>query len=129
MVDIIDELYPLKEECYEVIGCCMDTHNELGCGFLESVYQEALSLEFSRKNIPYEKEKILDITYKGKTLNKKFIADFVCYNELIVELKAVDHIANEHIAQVLNYLKATGYRVGLIVNFGRTKLQYKRLIY
>ena len=96
MVDIIDELYPLKEECYEVIGCCMDTHNELGCGFLESVYQEALSLEFSRKNIPYEKEKILDITYKGKTLNKKFIADFVCYNELIVELKAVDHIANEH---------------------------------
>ncbi len=128
MVDIIDELYPLKEECYNVIGCCMDVHNELGCGFLESVYQEALAIEFARKNIPYEKEKILDVTYKGQLLGKKFIADFICYNELIVELNTVDNFSNEHIAQVLNYLKATGCRVGLIVNFGRTKLQYKRLI-
>jgi len=124
----MEEIYLLKEECYNVIGCCMEVHNELGCGFLEPVYQEALSLEFTQQKIPFEKEKILDVSYKGNLLSKKYIADFLCYNELIVELKAVDKLAPEHTGQVLNYLKATGLKIGLLVNFGTTKLQYKRVI-
>lgn len=122
------EEFLLKDECYDVIGCCMEVHNQLGCGFLENVYQEALEIEFAEQGIPYVREKILDVIYKGKVLNKKYIADFVCFNELIVELKAVDNLAPEHTAQVLNYLKATGLRVGLLINFGTTRLQYKRII-
>lgn len=120
--------YPLKEECYQVIGCAMTVHNELGCGFLEAVYQEALGLELTERRIPFEKEKRLDVIYKGRLLNKKYIADFICYEQLIVELKAMDELLPEHTAQVLNYLKATGLRVGLLINFGTTKLQYKRVI-
>lgn len=120
--------FPLKEECYDVIGACMEVANELGCGFLESVYQEALCLEFSEQGIPFEKEKVLDIHYKGQLLSKKYVADFVCFNELILELKATDNLHTEHTAQVLNYLKASGRKIGLLVNFGNTKLQYKRII-
>jgi GxxExxY protein len=120
--------YPLKDECYEIIGACMEVANELGTGFLESVYQEALSLEFRELGIPFEKERLLDVFYKGQLLNKKFIADFICFNEVILELKVMDALYPEHTAQVLNYLKATGKKVGLLVNFGTTKLQYKRII-
>jgi GxxExxY protein len=120
--------YLYKGECYKIIGACMDVHNELGCGFLEPVYQEALSVEFAQQNIPFQKEKVLDVFYKSRLLNKKYIADFVCYDEIILELKAVDTFHPEHIAQVLNYLKATGKKIGLLVNFGNTKLQYKRII-
>lgn len=120
--------YPFKEECYQIIGACMNVHNELGCGFLEAVYQEALSLEFSDINIPAEKEKVLDVFYKEHLLDKKYVADFLCFDEVILELKAVDALHPEHIAQVLNYLKATGKKIGLLVNFGTTKLQYRRVI-
>ncbi len=120
--------YPLKEECYQIIGACMEVHNELGCGFLEPVYQEALSIEFSEQNIPFLKEKVLDVYYKEYLLNKKYVADFLCYGEVILELKAIDDLHPVHIAQVLNYLKATGKKIGLLVNFGTTKLQYKRVI-
>lgn len=120
--------YPLKQECYDVIGSAMSVHNELGCGFLEAVYQEAVGLEFAENAIPFVKEKRLDVSYKGRLLNKKYIADFICYNQLIVEVKAMDGLLPEHIAQVLNYLKATGLQVGLLINFGTTKLQYKRVI-
>ncbi|MFY9154024.1 MAG: GxxExxY protein [Prolixibacteraceae bacterium] len=120
--------YLLKEECYEIIGACMEVANELGCGFFESVYQEALSIEFSEKGIPFEKEKVLDIYYKDRLLNKKYIADFVCFDQVIVELKAIETFHPEHTAQVLNYLKATGKKVGLLINFGNPKLQYKRII-
>jgi GxxExxY protein len=120
--------YPFKEECYEIIGACMAVHNELGCGFLESVYQEALSIEFHENNIPFECEKILSVKYKGYLLNKKFVADFLCYSEVIVELKAVEEFATEHIIQVLNYLKASKRRIGLLINFGAPKLHYKRVI-
>lgn len=120
--------FPLKEECYDVIGACMEIANELGCGFLESVYQEALCLEFSEQGIPFEKEKVMDIYYKGRLLSKKYVADFVCYNELILELKPTETLNTEHTAQVLNYLKSTGKKIGLLVNFGNTKLQYKRII-
>lgn len=106
----------------------MEVHNELGCGFLEAVYQEALSIVLSEKKVPFIKEKVLDIEFRGKILDKKYIADFICFDELIIELKATDGLANHDIAQVLNYLKATGKRIGLLINFGTTKLQYKRVI-
>ncbi len=122
------EEYPFKEECYNIIGAAMEVHGELGHGFLEAVYQEALSIVLSEKGIPFLREQVLDITFKGRLLNKKYVADFICYNEVIVELKAMEGIAPEHIAQVLNYLKATGKKLGLLLNFGTTKLQYKRII-
>ncbi|MDZ7846871.1 MAG: GxxExxY protein [Owenweeksia sp.] len=120
--------FPLKDECYRVIGCAMEVHNELGCGFLEPVYQEALGREFFESEIPYVKEQRLDVSYKGRLLNKKYIADFICFDKLIVEVKAMEGLLPEHTAQVLNYLKATGLKVGLLINFGATKLQYKRVI-
>jgi GxxExxY protein len=122
------EEFPFKEECFKVIGCCMEVHKNLGAGFLEPVYQEALSLELAVANIPFTKEKVLDVWYKGKLLEKKYVADFVCFGEVIVELKAVETIIPEHLAQVLNYLKATGKKVGLLINFGSRSLQYKRVI-
>ena len=106
----------------------MKVLNELGHGFLESVYQEALSIVFQENSIPFNKEQVLDIYFKGRLLNKKYVADFICYDEVIVELKAMENIAPEHIAQVLNYLKATGKKLGLLINFGTSKLQYKRVI-
>ncbi len=123
---MVDLLY--KEECFKIIGACMVVHKTLGCGFLEPVYQEALSIEFKRQNIPYEKEKILTISYKDVELDKKYIADFVCYEKIIVELKALSSLTSEHEAQILNYLKATGLKLGLLVNFGEKSLKYKRMI-
>ena len=121
-----DILY--REECYKIIGACMEVHKELGPGFLEPVYQEALSLEFYVQGIHFEKEKDIHIVYKGKTLDKCYKADFLCFDKIIVELKALSELSNDHIAQLLNYLKATKLRVGLLVNFGSPSLVYKRLI-
>jgi len=104
-----------KKECYQIIGAAMEVHNELGCGFLEAVYQEALAILLDKKLIPFEKEKVLDIAFRGNILSKKYIADFVCFNEVIVELKTADSIHTEHIAQVLNYLKATNKRIGYLL--------------
>lgn len=106
----------------------MEVHKELGPGFLEPVYQEALSWEFMLQKIPHKKEQFLTITYKGIELDKKYIADFVCYDKIIVELKALNKLTTEHEAQVLNYLKATGFKLGILVNFGSKSLEYKRLI-
>jgi len=122
------EEYPFKEECYNVIGAAMEVHSELGHGFFEPVYQEALSLVLMERKIPFVKEKVLDINFRGKLLKKKYIADFVCYDEVIVELKALEGLLPEHTAQVLNYLKATDKKLGLLINFGTPKLQYKRII-
>lgn len=122
------EDYPLKEECYRVIGACMEVHHELGCGFLEAVYEEALVNEFLARKIPFKKETRLDVYYKGIKLEKYYVADFICFDELIIEIKACDGIADEHIAQVLNYLKATHLKVGLLINFGTPKLQSRRVI-
>lgn len=124
----MSEEYIFKKECYDLIGCCMDIHKELGCGFLEVVYQEALEIELVEKEIDFEREVELGIVYKGKQLDKKYYADFLCFDEVIVELKAVKTLDDIHTAQVLNYLKATGKRVGLLINFGATSLQYKRFI-
>lgn len=123
-----NEDYPHQQETFAIIGACMEVHNELGCGFLEAVYQEALSLVFSEKGIPFVREKVMDIHFKGKVLDKKYIADFVCFDKVIVELKATEGLCDQNFAQVLNALKATHLKIGLLINFGTTKLQYKRII-
>lgn len=106
----------------------MGVHSELGCGFLEAVYQETLSLEFKEKGISFEKEKKLEVTCKGIILDKMYFADFIWFNELIVEVKALDKLLPEHTAQILNYLKATKLKVGLLLNFEANKLQFRRVI-
>jgi GxxExxY protein len=123
-----DNKFLFKDESYKIIGFCMDVHSNLGCGFLEAVYQEALELEFIRNSVPYEMESQLDIHYKGVVLDKKYYSDFVCYNDIILELKAVKSIEDIHVAQLMNYLKASGKRVGYLINFGSMSLQYKRII-
>ena len=123
-----NEKYPLKEECYAVIGCAMYVHNELGPGFLEAVYQEAMEIELEENNIPFVREKPLNITFRNRVLRKKYYADFLCYDELIVELKACDSIIDDHIAQAINYLTDTKLKVALLLNFGSRRLQYKRVI-
>jgi len=120
--------YLFKEETYQIIGCCMEVHSELGCGFLEAVYQEALAIVFDEKKLPYVREKVLDIEFRGRILKKKYVADFICYDKVIVEVKATESLTDIDLAQALNYLKATGKKIGLLVNFGTTKLQYKRVI-
>ena len=117
-----------KEECYQVIGACMSVHRELGCGFLEAVYQEALEVEFKLRNIPYVREESLSITYKDQVLNKRYIADFICYNSIIVELKALSEISTVHKSQLINYLKVTKLKLGSLVNFGQNSLQSKRVL-
>ena len=117
-----------KEEAFNIVGAAMEVHNVLGCGFTESVYQDALEKEFQLRNIPYEREKTYNISYKGETLDKVFRVDFVCYEKIIVELKAVSYLLEEHTAQVLNYLKASGNKLGLLVNFGETSLVTERVL-
>ena len=129
MPDLLEHTVVYKEESYKIIGAAMSVHRELGSGFLEAVYQEALEIEFKQQNIPYLREVPLIINYKGHTLQKEYVADFVCYNKIIVELKALDSLAGIHEAQVINYLKATGYKLGLLINFGEASLYYKRLAY
>jgi GxxExxY protein len=118
-----------EEQTYRIIGACMEVHKQLGNGFLEAVYQEALEEEFRLQGIPYVREKHLTIMYKGKTLKKYYIADFVCYDNIIVELKALSKLTSDHTAQVLNYLKVTGNKVGILVNFGSKSLQHERLVF
>lgn len=117
-----------KEEAYEIVGAVIEAHKQLGSGFLEAVYQEALGIELARSYIPFNSFKKLDIMYKGTLLSKKYIADLVCYDKVILELKALSSLAPEHEAQILNYLKATGYRLGILLNFGEKSLIYKRIV-
>ena len=122
------EEYIYKDECYNIISACMEVHKELGSGFLEGVYQESLSIELKSLSIPFRKETELNIIYKGNQLNKSYFADFICYDKIIVETKAVSDLNKQHVGQVLNYLKATNSKIGLLVNFGSERLQYKRII-
>ena len=117
-----------KEESYKIIGACMEVHKTLGCGFLEPVYQEALAIEFRRQGIPFEQEKELTITFKGIELEKKYNADFVCYGKIILETKAVKELCDNHRAQIINYLKATKFKLGLLVNFGEQSLKHERFV-
>lgn len=119
--------YIYKEETYKIRGCLMKVYNELGSGFLEKVYQEALEIEFKNSGILFKREMPLKVYYKGHLLQQEFYADFVCYDKIIVELKAVSVLTNTHRAQVSNYLKATNFDLGLLVNFGASELQIERL--
>ncbi len=117
-----------KEESYKIIGSCMKVHAELGSGFLESVYQEALEKQFIKDGVTYEREKILTILFDGEQLKKHFKADFVCYDKIIVELKAAPFIHNDNVEQTKNYLNATKMQLGIVVNFGQKSLTYKRIL-
>lgn len=116
------------KETYAIIGAAMTVHNELGNGFLEAVYQEALEKEFQIQAIPYEREKRLPVFYKGQQLDTYYQADFVCFGSVIVELKALQQMSGTEEAQVLNYLKASGIQKALLINFGTKSLQHKRLV-
>ena len=118
-----------EEESGKILRACMNVFNELGNGFLEAVYQEALAIEFKEMEIPYLREAKINIYYRGRKLNKEYYADFICYNEIIVELKCVSRIVNAHKAQVINYLHGTKKKVGLLVNFGESSLKWERLTY
>ena len=107
-----------KEECYQIQGAIFDVYRELGCGFLESVYQECLEKELTHRGIPWAAHPELMLYYKGEMLRQSFIPDLICYDSIIVELKALHATTAQHKAQVLNYLKATGKQLALLVNFG-----------
>ena len=117
-----------KEESYKIGGAIFAVHQALGCGFLERVYQDALEIEFKDRHIPYEREKEIQIMYKGKPLGEPYRADFVCYGKIIVELKAVDELCSIHRSQVVNYMKATGFKLGLLVNFGEEWANVERIV-
>jgi GxxExxY protein len=117
------------ERTFKIIGAAMEVHRELGCGFLEAVYQEALAIEFKMQEMPYKQQQFIEIMYKRKPLEKKYQPDFLCYNEIIVEIKALSGLTGTEEAQVINYLKATQLTIGLLINFGTKSLEYKRLIY
>ena len=118
-----------KEESYRIVGAAFKVYNTLGPGFLEAVYQEALEIEFRRRDIPYEREKDLKINYDGVELKQTYKADFVCYGKIIVELKAVSALDDAHRSQVYNYLHATGLKLGLLYNFGcSNKLEKERIV-
>jgi len=117
------------ERTFTIIGAAMEVHKELGCGFLEAVYQEALGKEFIYQRIPFQSQPVIRIAYKGRALDKTYQPDFICYEEIIVEIKAISALSGLEEAQIINYLKATGLHVGLLLNFGSTSLEYKRLVY
>lgn len=123
MVEII-----YKEESYRIIGACMKVHSILGCGFLESVYQESLAKQFVKEGISFEQEKKINVCFNDEKLDKYFKADFLCFDKIIVELKAKPFIHQDDINQIKNYLKSTNLQLGLLVNFGEKSLTYKRVL-
>ncbi len=122
-------MYEQDPETYAIIGAAMEVHRELGCGFLEIPYQEALAQELNEGGIPFAREATLLILYKGRPLDCLYRADFICFGTIIVELKAIKTISSIEEAQLLNYLKATGHERGLLLNFGAPSLQIKRMIF
>ena len=108
----------MKDECYRIRGAVFEVYKTLGCGFLEAVYQECMEIELKKQGIPFSSQQSLKLSYKGIDLKQTYKPDFICYDSIIVELKAVSALAGEHQAQILNYLAATGMKLGLLVNFG-----------
>ena len=128
MSRIIDDLL-CKDEVYAIVGAAIEVHREMGPGFLGPVYQECLEMELTFREIENESQKPLHIYYKGRRLKKEYIPDFICFGMIIVEIKALDNLSGHEMAQVINYLKATGMRVGVFINFGsQGKLEWKRLV-
>ncbi len=124
MTDII-----YKEESYKILGACFEVYKEMGCGFVEPVYQECLEIEFGLQGLSFESQAQLSLKYKGNELKKKYIPDFALFNKIVLEIKAVKEVTDEHRSQVYNYLRATGYRLGLLVNFGHYPgVEYERIV-
>lgn len=117
------------EQTYVIIGAAIAVHRELGCGFLEPVYQEAFEREFQLQQIPYEREKVLPVYYRGALLNTYYKVDFICFGTVLVELKALQQLSAREESQVINYLKASGLHKALLINFGTSSLQHQRLVY
>ena len=118
-----------KEECYRIVGACFEVYREKGCGFHEPVYQECMEIELRLQGILFVPQKPLSLEYKGTPLRTKYEPDLICFDKIVVELKAVTELADEHRAQVQNYLKATGFQLGLLVNFGHyPKLEWERIV-
>ena len=117
-----------KEESFELIGICMKVHRELGPGFKEVVYKDALELEFQANNIPYVREKSFTVSYKGLGLRRKFCVDFIVYDSILLEAKSTSTIIQRFVSIVLNYLRVTGLKLGIIANFGESSFKYKRVI-
>ena len=118
-----------KLESFEIMGACFEVYKEKGSGFLEAVYQECLEMEFADRQIPFQAQPQLALAYKGRPLRSKYTPDFICYNKIVVELKAVKALTDEHRAQVQNYLRATQFRLGLLVNFAHyPKVEYERIV-
>ncbi len=128
-----EEIYKLKnliykEEVYKIISCCFEVHNNLGKGFLEIVYKDALVHEFTSKGISFEREKKFEINYKGTILSHYYYSDFIVFNDIVLEVKAQKGVIDEHYKQVINYLAVSKCKLGLLVNFGEDSLQFKRII-
>ena len=120
-------IYP--NESYAILGACYEVYKNKGCGFLEGVYQECLEIEFSLRSIPYQSQSPVRLTYKGACLNHLYIPDFLCYEKIVLEIKAHKQLGDEHRAQLLNYLKATDLKLGILVNFGHyPKIEYQRMV-
>ncbi|WP_026776558.1 GxxExxY protein [Polaribacter sp. Hel_I_88] len=117
-----------KEDTYKIIGICMEVHNQLGKGFSEVVYSDALEIEFINNNIEYSKEKTFNITYKGNILPHKYRVDFIINGNIVLEIKAIRCLTDSHVKQTLNYLAVSKLRIGLLINFGEDSLKYKRVI-
>jgi GxxExxY protein len=113
---------------YELIGAAMEVHRELGCGFLEAVYQEAYAIELTKRGVPFRREVDLPVFYKGQKLNTAYRTDYICYDSIIIELKALSKAGKVEDAQAINYLKASGFTVGVLLNFGAASLEYQRFV-
>ena len=117
------------DETYKILGACFEVYKRMGCGFLEPVYQECLEIEFNLQEIPFTAQKELILEYRGKRLKHTYKPDFICFEKIVVEIKAVSNLIDEHRAQLLNYLHAPGYKVGLLINFGHhPKIEHERFI-
>ena len=119
-----------KDESYQIIGACFEVYKEMGCGFAEPVYQECLQLELRNRNIPHWEQRELELRYKDEILKQTYKPDFVCYEKIILEIKAVSTLTNQHRAQVHNYLKVTNYRLGILVNFSHhPEVEWERIVH
>ena len=124
-----EELIVFAQDSYQIMGACFEVYKDKGAGFLEAVYQECLAIEFEKRNIPFASQACVELSYSGRILKQTYKADFICYGKIIVEIKAVSTLSNELRTQVINYLRATNMKLGLLINFGHfPKLEYERIV-